>query len=584
MEDIKNFNPWKRKPAGLVSGGPRRPLPGMASSEEPVMEPAMEPAMEPRSRPRASLPKTPHQPIEPEETAWAGDEDDDDNPFAAILDEDVGRGSDYSESLHIHLDHEGFSDGAYEDDQLDEDSLTNDPSLLAEDEIPAVFEPPKAPDLGLFSAPVAKETRDSAVADAGLGFSMMNRSEAVPEPKAMAELRLPRGASFGRPGGVQEVRPSLVLPEARQVRHHREPPIEDSSGFDLSSICAADLDEGLAAFVNSAIEVGLTTDQINAVVLGAARNPQLKEALDLLLGKALSIGGLESKTAEDHYRLMQNIAVNSVDPEQYGMLSRSAFNERLKQLVRCRVLIDRPFDLEIATRRGEIPGYPTVLGRVSGMSLSMFEPLPLKEALLHKRGIASAAQFLRSVLGDPNPKKYGMQEGDHVVISYNVVAGNGSEKVYALTPVLSGGESFRQPSSGDETAFRLVQGLVDGFQVEDTKKSTRKTEIVHPLSPYVLTCKMIVRKGTSTKGGIPLDGGQVAKAPNAPIYFLEPATLLSSQFGASMIRTTEERPREKLDEHLRLRKGLSTNSAMLLQKGPSPALQGSKGMSLGSWY
>ncbi len=579
MDDIKNFNPWKRKPAGFSKSGPRRPLPGMAS-EETLSQPAVEPT---RSRPRASLPKTPHHPIEPEEPEWGGEQEDEDNPFAAILDEDEERGSDYSESLHIHLDHEGFSDGGEYDDQSDEDALTNDPLLLVEDEIPVIPGPPTPPDLGLFGAPVAKETRESAVADAGLGFSMMSRSVAVPEPKAMAELRLPKGTSLNRQGSRQALESDL-LPQTRQVRHQRDPQVEDSTNFDLSSIRATDLDEGLAGFVNSAIEVGLTTEQINAVVLAGARNPKLKEALDLLLGKASVVGGLESKTEDDHYRLMQNIAVNSADPEQYGMLSRGSFNERLKQLVRTRVLIDKPFDLEIATRRGDVPGHPTVLGRVSGLSLGAFEPLPLKESLLHKRGVASGAQFLRSVLGDPNPKKYGMQEGDYVVISYNVVAGNGSEKVYALTPVLKGGESFRQPSSGEETAFRLVQGLVHGFQVEDTKKSTRKTEIVHPLCPYVLTCKMIVRKGNSAKGGIPLDGGQVAKAPNAPIYFLEPALLLSSQFGASMIRTTEERPREKLDEHLRFRRGLSTNPAMLLKKGSSAAQPSNKGMSLGSWY
>lgn len=579
MDDIKNFNPWKRKPAGLTKRDSRRPIPGMASEEEKKAVQDADDSL--RKRPRVSLPKRPQHPIEPEEPDWndEDEEDDDDNPFASILDDDDEKdSSDYSESLHIHLDHENFADGEDFDDDIDEDAITNDPSLLLEDEIPAIPTAPEPPDLGLFGTPVAREKRESPVADAGLGFSMMSGSVAVPEPKSMAELRLPKGSQL-RPSSS----PPEIEPQSRQVRNQRTV-IEAPSDFDIASVRVTDLDEGLAAFINSAIEVGLTSEQINAIVLASANDSKVKEALDVLLGKAAAISGLEGKTPDDHYRLVQNIAVNSADPEQYGMLSRSSFNERLKQLVRSRVLIDKPFDLEIATRRGDLPGYPTVLGRLCSMSLGCFEPLPLKQSLLQKRGVASGAQFLDSVLGERHPKKYGMKEGDYVVISYNVVAGNGSEKVYVLTPVLKGGESFRQPSTGDETAWRLVQGLVNGFQVEDTKKSTRKTEFVHPLCPFVLSCKMVVRKGSNSKGGIPLDGGQVAKAPNSPIYFLEPAILLSSQFGASMIRTTEDRPREKLDEHLRLRKSLGTNPAMLLKRGSGPAAPGGKGMALGSWY
>lgn len=586
MDDIKNFNPWTKKPPALSSRkGKRRPLPGMKEMDED--------APKKPSRPRAALPpsKEPELP-EPEQPDWEDDyEDDDDenNPFASIFDEEENSpGDDYSESLQVSLDHEEFSDDDEydEDDDGDEDIITNDPRLLtADDEIPTVETPPSPPDLGLFGSSSSREKRESPLANAGLGFSMMSGSDNVPEPKSMAELRLPRGSQTRSPGPpVPTPDPmKMAAPQERQVRHLRDEPAPSSS-FDLRTVRSVDMDENLAAFVNTAIESGLTEDQINALVEASARDSKCKEAIDMLLGKASLAYGVEGKTPEDHYRMMQNIAVNSADPEQYGLLQRSSMNERLKSIVRNRVLIDKPFDLEIATRRGESPGYPTVLGRLSGMSLGTFEPLPLKQAMLYKRGVANGAQFLQNLLGDPHPKKYGIKEGDYVVISYNVVAGNGSEKVYVLTPVLKGGESFRQPSSADETGWRLVQGIVHGFQVEDTKKASRHTEVVHPLCPYVLTCKMVVRKGTATKGGIPLEGGQVAKAPNNPIYFLEPAILLSGNFGASMIKTTESKPREKYEENIRFRKSLGTNSSMLLNKGPQGTQKGNNGMSLGSWY
>lgn len=199
--------------------------------------------------------------------------------------------------------------------------------------------------------------------------------------------------------------------------------------------------------------------------------------------------------------------------------------------------------LPFAVGAGERLGRPRLLGRVVGLNIWWFQAVPRAtrelEARLAGTWAGTASELTHLVLGrGRDPKGPALQVGDYTASAMEINIQGAVETVYLLTQVVSDGQkslSITIPNSAEETRYRLVQGLVDGFSVIDSRGVITDVVDRATFAPLVLSrCRAVSNTASSTcpsdteqlrmqlnTQGLSLHCG--GKANEGPRWLLEPA-------------------------------------------------------------
>ncbi len=358
--------------------------------------------------------------------------------------------------------------------------------------------------------------------------------------------------------------------------------------FDISNLSLKNIQPGLADFIAKLYRLGLTEDQINAVVTAARVDADLKVSLDRLLGfanLALQVMG----RGEDREELQQTMAYGRGVADAKKRLESVPHDpqlfERLKEIAASLAIIETPFSFLDTSGKGK-GVTPLLMGKMSALSLWYYQPLKTSNKQ-RKKTDRNAFQFVQAMLGEEGKGApyQGVREGEYLVYAYTVQNGADrslADKVYVLTPMLSD-FSVRYPTLPDETNYRMVQGVVDGFVVEDHTRKGRKA-VVHHMSytPFILTRALLPNKNTNGIK-IQLDGGVIVSPTAKPIYYLEPITTLADP-GVRLYSTYDPKFSEKLGKVMELRQAIAARSSSVLAGDPFNTAGGGRSKAKVGWY
>lgn len=490
------------------------------------------------------------------------------------------RGRGYSAALQLSFDDE--EDDLPQEEYGDEDEPLPDEDLLKlvhqhsdllgpdEEDSYNPVAPERSRDLGIFANEI--EEKEAKPEFTTSGHQLLPVTVETPDPQASIQ-------NLRQVGGV-----NYLSTEPRHQQSRREPVIEamleekPPRDFDFKKIDPMDLPSGALSFLVSCGRLGLTSDQINALMSAASNDPELKIALDKLVGKASIAQGVAGSAANVD-ALSQEIAVQQEKPLAAGNASRAVLFERLKKLVNDNAVIMTGMDLETPLRKGSIPGSPQLLGKVAAISLWHYKSVPDSRSL-EKRNDRNGALFCRTILSGARSRN--TKEGDYLVFAYTLNVNGREERAYCLTPVIGADCEIKYPSSKQETACRLIHGIVDGIVIQDKDKSDRYFTYADAV-PFLLECKMIPRKGGGGPGALVMENGQSLRTPSMRMYFLEPATVLSS-YGSDIQLTPTGKPSAELEGIIQARENVQrrAESQLLAASGHRAQTDGRKGPL--SWY
>jgi len=306
-----------------------------------------------------------------------------------------------------------------------------------------------------------------------------------------------------------------------------------------------DLRSGHVDLIGRLLALGLTTLEAETLMRESANNRVVKTALDRLVGMA-SILHDGSSADEEATQLRQLTGAGRGLPAnilpvrfQHNLPEEAELQERLKEAALGLSLIPSGFNL--APPEGGGPaGRPKVLGRVAALGLWFFQPLRRSGATeqASRQYEGSGLEFINKILGTATTRdrrrhrRSGYALNEYVVVSLQVQSTEtvGEHNIYVLAPVVTAGDEpgVRVPSTMEDTKYRVVQGILDGLQVEDSRQPDNPIMLCdgQGYTPMLLTRNYVPRrKGARVRENEQvreIDGVKVAR-DSAGIYYVEPA-------------------------------------------------------------